>query len=332
MTAIWSLSLSRSAPATLTPRIFRARIIASKKALRRLTRIMTSPARIGRGASVFGSTTRSREPAAVQRAICSAIRPARITGGAWAAGSSSGIRQSSGSAGFSASTVGQISTTPLRVFRIASCKGGGSPSSRRPVRAASVANVMSTAARMAGAERNEKLSGTRSNGFCASRQRRSKCAPHLAEKLGRRALEGEDRLFLVPDREHGAIARSRALSGKELLGQRFDNAPLLGRIVLRLVDQQVVEAIVELLHHPGGARLRHQRERAGNLVGKVERAAPGLGSGESLEDRDRDGEQGDAAFQRLGGAALLAQAFETRLLALEVAFQTPGACRAALCR
>ncbi len=147
-------------------------------------------------------------------------------------------------------------------------------------------------------------------------------APHLAEKLRRCALEGENRLFLVADREYRAVPRTRALAGKELLGQRLDDAPLLGRIVLRLVDQHMVEAVIELLHHPSGARMRHQRQRAGNLVGKVQRATLGLSRGEGLEDRACDREEGDAAFQRLGGAALLAQAFQTRLLTLEVLFQS----------
>ena len=48
ITAIWSLSLSRSAPAAFTFAALSARIIASKKALRVRTRIMTSLSRMRR--------------------------------------------------------------------------------------------------------------------------------------------------------------------------------------------------------------------------------------------------------------------------------------------
>ena len=61
MTAIWSLSLSRSAPAAFRSAAFSARIIASKKALRLRTRIMTSLSRMRLISPEAGSTTRSGE-------------------------------------------------------------------------------------------------------------------------------------------------------------------------------------------------------------------------------------------------------------------------------
>ena len=120
ITAIWSRSFSRSAPATFTRLVFSARIIASKKALRLRTRIITSPGRIRRGSPVLSSTTRSRESGCSHRPTRSAIRPARTTGGSSRAGSSSGMRQSSGSGASAGLTVGHSSTTPAISRRIAS--------------------------------------------------------------------------------------------------------------------------------------------------------------------------------------------------------------------
>ena len=66
------------------------------------------------------------------------------------------------------------------------------------------------------------------------------------------ALEAEDRLLLVAHRKQRARLGACALAGEEFLGQRRDNGPLRRARVLRLVDQQVVEAAIELVEHPGG--------------------------------------------------------------------------------
>jgi hypothetical protein len=79
------------------------------------------------------------------------------------------------------------------------------------------------------------------------------CALQLCEHLGRRALEGEDGLLLVADREDGAVLGSRARACEKLGVQRFKNAPLRQRRILGFVKQKVVEPIVELVQHPRGA-------------------------------------------------------------------------------
>ena len=80
-------------------------------------------------------------------------------------------------------------------------------------------------------------------------------APELPVGSGERprigALETENRLFLVADGEQCARRGAGALAGKELLGQRRNHGPLRRARVLRLVDQQVVEAAIELVEHPG---------------------------------------------------------------------------------
>ncbi len=146
-------------------------------------------------------------------------------------------------------------------------------------------------------------------------------APHLRELFRLRSLEREDRLLLVADSKHRATVRPRALAGEELLGQLLDDAPLLRRVVLRLVDQEMVEPVVELVHDPSGARPGDERERARDLVGEVERAALSLGRGEAFQDCSGHDEEGLAALERLGGAATLAQRNESDELALQIRFE-----------
>ena len=110
------------------------------------------------------------------------------------------------------------------------------------------------------------------------------CAFHFREHLGRRALEGEDGLLLVADREDGAVLGPCAGACKKLGAERRKNAPLRQGCVLGFVKQQVIEAIVELVQHPRGARPRHQRERTRDLIVEIERAALSLRSREGRQD------------------------------------------------
>ncbi|MNI04992.1 hypothetical protein D3C73_579340 [compost metagenome] len=126
----------------------------------------------------------------------------------------------------------------------------------------------------------------------------------LPQPLGPGALEGVDRLLLVADGEDGALG---ALDGEELAGQGAHDGPLFGGGVLRLVDQDVVDAAVQLVQHPGGGRAdgqqldrpRHQVrevERAVRRLGRLVEGGVGVGEGQQL-----DGVVGD-----LGGAQLVA--------------------------
>src|SRR5438045_2088230 len=79
------------------------------------------------------------------------------------------------------------------------------------------------------------------------------------EFAGRGALKGKDRLFLVTDREDRTLdALTRALAGRELGNDMSDNVPLLWAGVLRLVDQHVINAAIELVMHPArGYAIQH---------------------------------------------------------------------------
>ena len=77
------------------------------------------------------------------------------------------------------------------------------------------------------------------------------------------------------DHEHVAHAGLAAdtCAGEELLGQRIDDGPLVGRGVLRLVHQDVVDPAVELVEHPGrGRAVAQQLAGLVDQVGEVERA------------------------------------------------------------
>src|SRR5690606_17223252 len=92
-----------------------------------------------------------------------------------------------------------------------------------------------------------------------------------------RALEGIDRLLLVADGEDGADRRARRGAGEEFSGQRADDLPLPRAGVLRLVDEDVVDPLVELVVDPG-ADVAAGQKRGGTFdqVVEIKQAAPAL--------------------------------------------------------
>ncbi len=82
---------------------------------------------------------------------------------------------------------------------------------------------------------------------------------HLAAASGRfprrsvlAAHPGRNRsTVFIADREDRPEGRPGAFAGEEILRQRLDDAPLDGAGVLRLVDEDVVDALVELVVDPG---------------------------------------------------------------------------------
>src|SRR6516165_11055764 len=74
---------------------------------------------------------------------------------------------------------------------------------------------------------------------------------HDLEFARGRALEREDRLLLVADGENRAPDEARAGAGEKFAREPPDDVPLLRARVLRFVDQHVVDALIELVVHPG---------------------------------------------------------------------------------
>ena len=152
---------------------------------------------------------------------------------------------------------------------------------------------------------------------------------HLVEHVGPGALERVDRLFLVADRKERAVLRGAAGPGEELIRDCAQDLPLLGRRVLGLVHQDVVDAAVELVEHPGRTGGRQQVPGALDQILEVEEPAPALGRVVVVEDRARHRHQGGGALGRVGSLAPGQEAEEPRLFGIERIAQCrlPGAQR-----
>ena len=137
---------------------------------------------------------------------------------------------------------------------------------------------------------------------------------HLLELARIGALEAEDRLLGVADGEDGAAAADRAFAHEELLGEAADHFPLVGIGVLRLVDQHVIDAAVELEQYPRGAfRCLQQAARRHDQIVVVEHGAAALGARVAVGDVEAQPQQGQGQFDE----GLPAGAFESRGLDLE---------------
>ena len=102
-----------------------------------------------------------------------------------------------------------------------------------------------------------------------ARERQLGCAERL--RIG--ALEAEDRLLEIADGEDRAQhASPRALAGEELARERGDDPPLRDIGILRLVDEDVVGALVELVAHPfAHARRLEQAHRQPDQIVEIDR-------------------------------------------------------------
>ena len=138
-------------------------------------------------------------------------------------------------------------------------------------------------------ERNDTSSPTSLNTWPDSLDATGQFVMRAIELRRVGALERIDRLFAVAHREDRAGTIARARTCEELLGQRMGDAPLLRRGVLHLVQQQMVEAAVELVKHPGGSRIEQQRPGAVDQVVVVEQPGrflpPGVAAGNRAGQR-----------------------------------------------
>ncbi len=119
-----------------------------------------------------------------------------------------------------------------------------------PSAAGRLLNTASTALSTASVERKERVSGTSFHSLLGVRLG-AKVASNLAEADGVGALETIDRLLLVADRKQRAELSGSAFAREELLRQSLNDRPLCRVGVLRLVDQDMVDAAIDLEQHPG---------------------------------------------------------------------------------
>jgi hypothetical protein len=113
-----------------------------------------------------------------------------------------------------------------------------------------------------------------------------KLVPLTVEDGNIGALKGIDRLLPVTHHEQGPrLAAVAAFAREELARQRLHDLPLHGAGVLRLVDEQVLDAAIELEQHPGGIRLLAQEfSRPDDEVFEVIGSARALGRLEAMHD------------------------------------------------
>ncbi len=135
-----------------------------------------------------------------------------------------------------------------------------------------------------------------------------------------RALERENGLLLVADREHrahGVLART--LAGGKFRDDVLDNVPLPRTGVLRFVDQDMIDAAVELVMHPAGRDLVQHRKRLVDQIVIVEQAALVLFAAIVHGGCGRDMQQRLGAVAGDDCAALLDQGSEPHDFILEQA-------------
>ena len=101
----------------------------------------------------------------------------------------------------------------------------------------------------------------------------------------------------------------------EILGDLAQDLPLLGVRVLRLVDQHVVDAAIELVEHPGRVAAREQRQGLVDEILEVERAEAHLRLLDAGVDFGGEREESPRALGGARGLALVDERAHAILLA-----------------
>ncbi len=142
-------------------------------------------------------------------------------------------------------------------------------------------------------------------------------AQHRGEFVRRGVLERVDRLLLVADREHGAPDAARAGAGGEFGREPAHDLPLLVAGVLRLIDQHMVDAEVELVVHPGGIDVAQQLQRLVDEIVVIKQPAALFLAGVARQHIVGDGEQRFAAAAAGDGALPFHERADAALLGAE---------------
>ena len=107
----------------------------------------------------------------------------------------------------------------------------------------------------------------------------------------------------------------------EILGDLAQDLPLLGVRVLRLVDQHVVDAAIELVEHPGRVAAREQRQGLVDEILEVERAETHLRLLDAGVDLGGEREESRRALGGARGLALVDERAHAILLAQQRVLQ-----------
>ena len=232
-------------------------MISWNRALRRRTRISTSPKRHGRGARRHRRAPPTASPRATMALISRAIRRGELAGGRSGGPSSTGRHGSTSAAARRRRPGPEVDAAAARPtgrrvrWRIA-CRAQGAgrrrppgrrtPRRRSPGSRASSASFQQHGANCRPVPRPTKL-------LRLSRASRSGAAP-WNEKID--CFSSPTAKTVRPRRRAPSPVKNSSVRARRIV-------PLVGRGVLRLVQQDVVDAAVELVEHPGGVGVRGQQ-------------------------------------------------------------------------
>ena len=143
-------------------------------------------------------------------------------------------------------------------------------------------------------------------------------AAHFMEHMRRRTLEREDRLFFIADREEGARIGPASETRGEFTRKLFENCPLRLARILGFIDENMVDAGIELEHHPTRVGTLQERDGTGDQIVEIEFAAHGLCGLIAGEDFADENHQSGRALETSGGLPFCPQDFKPRLFGFEV--------------
>ncbi|GJD69727.1 hypothetical protein MMMDOFMJ_2665 [Methylobacterium gnaphalii] len=139
-------------------------------------------------------------------------------------------------------------------------------------------------------------------------------APSLLELSWLGTLEAVDRLLRIAHGEARAQGLARAVARREFLRDTAQDLPLLGVRVLRLVDEDVIDAAVELVQHPGHLDPAQQVEGLVDQVVEIEGAEPTFLGLDPSMDLGREQEECAGAGMGPRGSQRVEERDEARLL------------------
>ena len=178
----------------------------------------------------------------------------------------------------------------------------GTASAVTPARASGRANTASTAASTAPVERKDSARGSDCHGLSAASarlwNRRWAAASARASAPWKLKID----CFSSPTAKRVRGAARAPSPAKNSSASAAITAHWVGARVLRLVDQQVIEAAVELVEHPGcDARAGQQAPADRDLIAVVEHGMTLFLGPVEAEMAGRDLDKGGAALGHAGG-------------------------------
>ncbi len=117
-------------------------------------------------------------------------------------------------------------------------------------------------------------------------------------------------------------------TGEEFARQMFENPPLRRARILRFVNENMIDAGIELVEHPARIGALEERERAIDEIVEIQFSALRFRSFVTGEDRCGECRQRDRLFETCGGLCAARAGGPVFPALVKVHRRDPGACRA----